>query len=421
VDVDLWRASLARPGTLADVRVEGPGGAEIPWALRPLGGRDADEEVAATLVDPVALEDGTVRATLDKGRGGLRSDLVALDLDGEEFLREVRVEASEDGATWGAIAEGGRVYGVKGVPGARRTEVRHPPSDARFLRVVLLPGPGAPRVTSARAARRPLAPPPADGQDLPPPARAAAPDGKASLLDVDLGAPGLPASAVVLRVGTPAFERTVRVLGSDDGETWVLLGAGIVWRLPRRAAEGGSVAAPGAPAPDRGADPPAEQGPSPGAEPAPPQPPQPPAPAPPDEELRLGIEPAGRRHLRLEIRDGDAPPLAVTGLRVEWRAHELVLSGAGAGAYTLLAGAKDVPAPAYDLAAVLARLSDAEVLPAALGPPGPNPRYAPRDAEVPFTERHRVPLGIAVALLLAGLAAWAIRLLRAGGEPPASG
>jgi uncharacterized membrane protein len=366
VDADLWRASLASSFTLADLRIAGPGGEEVPWTLRPVGGPDGEEEVPATLVDPVVLSTGAVRAVVDKGRRGLRTDELGLELSGDDFLRPVRIESSDDGRTFGVLAEGGRVYAVKGLAGARRTVVRHPASEARFLRVTILPGAGdPPRILGARPVRRSEAPPPMDGLDLGAPVRTAGPDGRTSLYGADLVGAGIPASAVVLSVATPAFERPVRVLGSSDGATYVPLGAGLVWRA-------GS-----------------------------------------DEELRIAIAPAGRRWLRIEVRDGDAPPLAVTGVRVEWRAQELVLAADAAGPHTIYVGDPGARRPDYDLGAVLARLpAGTPAAPAALGPVGPNPRYAPRAPELPFTERHRVPLAAGAVVALAGLALWAIRLLR---------
>jgi hypothetical protein len=370
VDADLWRASLAAPGTLADLRIASPDGAEVPWALRAVGGPDGEEEVPAELVDPVVLPGGVVRAVIDKGKRGVRTDELRLDLEGDDFLRPVRIESSDNGRAFGVLAEGGRVYAVKGLAEARRTVVRHPPSEARFLRVTLLPGAGEPpRLSRAHPLRRPEAPPPVDVLDLPAPARTAGPDGRTSLFDLDLGAPGIPASAVVLEIATPAFERPARVLGSHDGATYVPLGGGLVWRA--------------------------------GA----------------DGDVRIATAPAGRRRLRIEIHDGDAPPLAVTGVHVEWRAHELILAPPAAGPHALYVGDREAHAPAYDLAAVLARLpAGTPVAPAALGPAAPNPRYAPRTPEAPFTERHRGPIAAAAVAALAALALWAIRLLRRAPE-----
>jgi hypothetical protein len=311
------------------------------------------------------LPDGSVRAVLDKGRAGLRTDELRLGLQGDDFLRRVRVESSEDGRRWGVLADGPRVYAVPGVEGARRTTVPHPPSEARWLRVTLLRGAGkAPRVGGVRALRRSPAPPPVDVLERPAPPRVPGPEGRTSLHDLDLGAPGVPVTAVVLAVDTPAFERRVRVLGSEDGKTYATLGEGLAFRVPG------------------------------------------------DDELRIAVRPAGRRWLRIEIADGDAPPLALSRVTLEWPARELVLDARAAGPHRLYAGRDDARAPAYDVAAVLARAPRTRVLPATLGPPRPNPDHRAAGEAVPFTERHRGAIGAGILVVLAALGAFAVRLIR---------
>ncbi|HSN92618.1 MAG TPA: DUF2339 domain-containing protein, partial [Anaeromyxobacteraceae bacterium] len=239
-DADLYRRSLAAPGTFADLRIEGPAGAEAPWTLRDVSPSGPEVVLDALVVDPAVYPGGEVRAVIDLYRAGERHDEIRLDLVGDDFLRPVRLETSTDGRAFGLLAEGARVYAVKGVPEARRTSVRHPPSDARWLRVTLLPGAGdPPRIVGARAVRRSDAPPEIRSLDLGAPRRRAGAEGKTSLLDLDLGAPGIPVAAVVLDVATTAFERPVRVLASGDGSYFVPVGGGVVWRaLPGRSGEG---------------------------------------------------------------------------------------------------------------------------------------------------------------------------------------
>ncbi len=376
VEADLYRHSLAASGPLADVRIAGPGGDEVAWALRDVTPPAPERHLEATLLDPVTFPDGTVRAVLDLGHAGLRHGEVRLEVDGEEFLRSVRIEVSDDARRWGVAAEGARVYAVKGLPEARRTRLRYPVSDARYLRVTLLPGTGEPRIRGARLALP--SPEKAETRSLAAAARGKpSPDGRATLFDVDLGAPGIPASAMVLSVPAPVFERPARVLASADGEYWNAVGGGLLWRAPagRR---------------------PAEE----------------------SEGVRLELAPTGKRYLRVEVRNGDAPPLSVEGVRLEWRAQEIVLRAEAPGAHLLYVGDREARAPAYDLPAVLRRSPDASAGRASLGPLQPNPRHVEAVRRAPFSERHRAVLGIGLALLLVALGTWALRLLRAGAQPP---
>ncbi|HEY6100543.1 MAG TPA: DUF2339 domain-containing protein, partial [Anaeromyxobacter sp.] len=375
-DADLLRASRAAAGTLADVRIEGPAGAEIPWALRVAEGPRREQVIEGAVVDPVSLPDGSLRAVVDLGSAPARHGELRLDLSGEEFLCPVRLEVSADGRTFGTLSEGERVWAIRDAPEARHASVRHPASEARFVRVTLLRcAAGALRITGARAALGEAEGPPLRALALPPPASKRSPDGRETFLDVDLAAPGLPVEAVELDAGDAAFERRVRVLSSTDAAHWLPSGGGAVWRAPRSA----------------------------GAFPA-----SPPGGA--QEGLRISAATGGRRWIRIAVWDGDSPALRLTGLRVLWRPRDVVFRAEGAGPHTLLAGG-DVPAPAYDLSALLARMDDPLSTRARLGPVAPNPRFREAAREVPLSERYRGALVAALVVLFGALALWAVRLL----------
>jgi hypothetical protein len=374
VDADLYRHSLAAPGTLADVRISGPGGEEVPWAIRPVPAGEPERQVEATLLDPVVLPDGSVRAALDLGKPGLRHSEIRLDLAGDEFLREARVETSEDGRLWGLAAEGGRVYAVKDLPGARRTTLRYPTSDARWLRVTLLPGSGAaPRILGARLFFVPVSRQEVRSLPVAPSGPWPAPGGRRSRFEIDLGAPGIPADAVVLQPAPGLFERAARAYASADREYWSPAGAGLLWRAP----EGRLPAAA-------------------------------------RENARIPLSGARQRWLRVEIEDGDAPPLQIAGARLEWLAEQLVFRAEAAGPHALYLGDREARAPAYDLAAVLRRTPGAPVSAAALAPLAANPLRAERAKPVPLSERYRGAIAAGLLAVLAGLALWVVRLLRAG-------
>jgi hypothetical protein len=333
----------------------------------------------------VALADGSVRAVVDLGAAPPRHGELRLDLAGAEFLRPVRVEVSSDGRTFGVLSEGQRVWAIADLPLARHTSVRHPPSQARYVRVTLLPGAGDPRrIVGASAAAGGRDEEPMRALAVPVPAARRSPDGRETLLDLDLGAPGLPVEAVELETPAPAFDRNVHVLASSDAAHWVPAGGGAVWRAP--------IAAGAYPGSQRDAA---------------------------SEGLRVSAATNGARWVRLSIADGDSPALPVGALRVLWRPRDVVFRAASAGRHVLLAGA-DVPMPAYDLAPLLARTPDAVPARAGLGPTSPNVRFREPVKDVPLSERHHAALVAGLAVLFAALALWAVRLLRGasrgGGE-----
>jgi hypothetical protein len=380
-DADLLRASRAAPGSLGDLRVVGPGGAEVPWALRLPPDPAERRQIPGVVVDSVVLPDGAVRALVDLGKVPPRRAALDLVVEGDEFLREVRLEISSDGKAYGILSEGQRVWAIRDLPGSRHTSVRHPVSEARWVRVTLLPGAGTPpRITAASAAVDEAAAAPLRALPVAVPAPRRSPDGKETLLDLDLGAEGLPVEAIELDGASEAYERQVRVLASADGAHWEAAGGGAIWRSPVAASR-----------PDAAAS-----GAASGA--------------------RVPCSTGGRRWVRIAIVDGDSPPISVRDVRVRWRPREVVFRADGPGPYRLLVGA-GVPAPSYDLAPLLARTGEASQ-PARAGRATANPSYREPVKEVPWTERNSAVLSAVLAAVLAALGVWAVRLLRrpGGGE-----
>jgi len=373
VPVDLWRASA---GTgLGDVRLAGPAGEEVPWVLRPVSFSAPERALPGVLVDPVVFPDGAAQAVLDLGRSHGRHSGVRLEISGDEFLRRARVEVSDDRRRWGLAADAGRVWAVRGEPGARGQQLRYPPSDARFLRVTLLPGEGdAVRITGARVFfGEPARPTEVRERGLRLGRTWRDPDGRRTFVEVALDGPAAFASELRVTIATPAFERRVRVLASDGGDVWYGVGSGVLWRSP-------------------GAGPGEREG------------------------LALPLAAGAAGRLRLEIDDGDASPLALEGVALAWHPDEIVFRAERAGPHTLHVGARATSAPAYDLAAVLARSPGEKPGAARLAVLGPNPGHVPPPAaRMPFTERHRGALAVLLAAVVLALAWWTVRLLRRGG------
>ena len=94
----------------------------------------------------------------------------------------------------------------------------------------------------------------------------------------------------------------------------------------------------------------------------------------------------------------------------------MILEAPEAGPLTVLVGREDDRAPEYDLAAFASRVRELTPAPATLGALAANPRFSAAEDTTPrpWTERHRVLLGVLLGLLTLGLAWWAYRLVRAG-------
>jgi hypothetical protein len=93
-------------------------------------------------------------------------------------------------------------------------------------------------------------------------------------------------------------------------------------------------------------------------------------------------------------------------------AEELVFRAPAAGSYMHYVGG-ELPAPAYDLAAVMARANEQPTAAASFGAIVENAAHQRAPVPPPpLSERYRVPIGVVLSLLLAGLALWTLRLLK---------
>lgn len=127
--------------------------------------------------------------------------------------------------------------------------------------------------------------------------------------------------------------------------------------------------------------------------------------------------------IELRVLDGDNPPLEITSATLGWLRRSLYFIPEQGHTYAALFGAEDVSRPSYDTFHILpptpGQLDSYPSL--TLGPRGPNPRFDPAARIDPEPARARAEryLFIAVILaLVAGMAVWGIRLMKAASQPP---
>jgi uncharacterized membrane protein len=368
VDADLYRHSKSE-ATLSDLRLAGPDGKEVPYLIRHVPIQVPPVMHAVTVVDPVIMPDKSSRAILDLGAPGLKHSEVRLEIDGDDFFRRTRIEISTDEKTWALSREGSIVFRAHHASyPTSHTTLGYPVSDARYLRITLLPGyDNKPlRIRSAQAyylvpASLPLR------REVPVKLESR----QGSEVIFDAGEPGVPLDALELTIGDSAFERRAIVSATNYKTYWPPAGAALLYRMAAASSWGAT------------------------------------------ERTRIELAQTRKRWLRVTFDDGDNAPLAVQAARAEYRVEELLFRADAAGAHTLYVGAADVGAPSYDLAAVLARSGPVTIGEASLGAFAANPRFGKGPTqEPPLSEKYRVPIGIALGAILLALSLWTIRLLR---------
>src|SRR5581483_10339784 len=318
IDPALYRASASETMPLADVRIAGPDGEEVAFLVRAVPIVAPPVEHAGGLVDPVVLPKGATRAVLDLGRPGLKHSEVLLRLGGADLMRRARVEISVDEAEWAVIAEGALVYRVSSAASpSEHTLLRYPTSDSRYLRVTLLPWLDQAPIPILGATvyySEPGSGPLRRGLPIKLVKVESDPKEKQTRALFELGDPGVPFDALVLSIRTPAFERRATIAATNHQNYWPVVGGGVIYRSAAAISTGG-----------------------------------------PQEELRLPIRPERKRWARVDIEDGDDPPLLVEGALGEWRAEELVFQAQAPGVFSLYVGDASMTPPSYDLPSVLAR------------------------------------------------------------------
>ncbi|MGC9944407.1 MAG: DUF3999 family protein [Verrucomicrobiota bacterium] len=319
----------ARPA-LEDLRLYDGAGTEVPYLIeRPA---PAAKVVQAAKSFQVSLNADTTIITLETGLAQ-PLDGVTLESPARNFIKAVRVESSDDGQHWQILAEGQPIF--RQPYGASQLHVSFPGGNAKWLRLTVddrrsqpIPFTGAlVHAATGEAAPGDLIPVIISERDQNP---------GETRLALNLGAANLSVVSVRIETAEPLFMRQVSIAVpqiSEDSIREQTIGQGAVYRV----AVGGQA---------------------------------------PSENLSLALDSLVRsRELILLVKNGDSPPLAISGVRVERRPVYLVFLAPRPGAYHLLTGNDQCTAPVYDLAALGMNLQGVAVSSMKIPPPADNPDF----------------------------------------------
>jgi len=348
-DGALFEHSL--PG-FADLRIADGRGHEVAWRRVPAGHNVAPEAV------PV-LNSGRqghfAVALLDLGAQPKVRDRVMLEIPDQEFVGRAAVHGADNrhGPFTRLSATG--IYDARGARPARSTVAVFPPSDFRYL---LIRASGVSRIAGASvsgARQRPRL------MRRTPRSISLQQEGRHTIVTLDLGFRDVPVDELRIVARTARYERPVAILGSNFGPRFVPLTAARIFRFP------GSASAP------------------------------------------ISIR-ARHRYIRVEIDNGDDPPLRGIEVSAWSRSRALLLEGGHPPPYTVYYGNSSANAPDYDFARLpISALGIAQAVPGRLGPERENPVFEPPPDTRSFAARN--PELVTGALALAALALGAVALL----------
>jgi hypothetical protein len=327
---------------LRDLRLVDAEGRDVPYVVDRQAEREAAPEWSGRLADVRREARQLSQWQVDLGEARA-FEQVALDVPERGFAKRVRVEASDDGRAWRLLRDDAGIF-------EREWErdwngpLRHTlidldaPARARFLRLTLddrrsttvavtgVRVRGLRRLAETRWSR-----------EAPLVAASGAPPGR-SRYRLDLP-PGWPLEALEIDAADATFSRRARLVEAserDGGREERVLGEARLFRVRDGDPALGVV-----------------------------------------EALRLDVQRPGRGELRLEIDDGDSPPLRALRARVSGTSERLLFPAA-ARPVALYYGNERTRAPLYDLDALRGRLGFAPAFAGArLGDEAPNPLHSP--------------------------------------------
>ncbi len=122
----------------------------------------------------------------------------------------------------------------------------------------------------------------------------------------------------------------------------------------------------------------------------------------------MAVSPLERGRYRLEVEEGDSPPLRPTGVSMSGPQMSLVFRPASTQAHFLFHGQPGAKAPVYDLERILSDADIVSALPASLGPEMSNADFAGENARKALPDRYPwIVRGAAILVaLLLGSIAW---------------
>ncbi|MDF9408417.1 DUF3999 domain-containing protein [Pelotomaculum isophthalicicum JI] len=306
---------------LADIRLSDGEGQEVPYQiLQPEP--DQEKTYPAQLIDKVVRPNEFSSVTLDVQNGNNLHNRIVLDLESkEDYLRDVKIEGSEDNRTWNLV---GTVKVFCVYPNNRQNDLNYFPASFRYMKVSIdCRGKEPLTIRDARikyvrpdvqslvqnSSIKYKGPDPSGGRpEITVPAtlitnRTDPKTNKTELL-LDLGTKGYEINHIDLQVNGINFDRLVEYYDSNDGSNWNRIGSERIYQHKWTDYEA--------------------------------------------LKNKLTVNRNMGRYVKLAVNNQDNPPLNVESV-VVWGDSPKILADLRTGSYTLWYGNPDGKAPQYDL------------------------------------------------------------------------
>jgi hypothetical protein len=344
-------------GGLANLRVAGADGTEIPYFIRTEYKVESSRDLPVSLLENKVWVGEKTMAVLDLGKSR-PSNRIDLDSPNENFGRKVVVEGSLDNKNWKTLLADGFIFDVSNSRNpARKAYLSYPEAEARYLRVTISLSGQTEAFILNKATVRAFVPETGQEEEFDFSGTPQKSENGETTWLLDRGRADLPLKEVDFDFESRNFYRPVRVELSNDQKSWSpLLTCGFLYD----AQTGGT-----------------------------------------ENQWTLSGPEASGRYVRITVTDGNDKPLAVKKITLKrWR-RAILFRPVGSGPFRLYYGNSQGKEPSYDLQSWTARTAYQET-PWTAGEESPNPGYAP--PSVPLTGRASFVCFIIIVVM--GVLAW---------------
>ena len=352
-------------GQFRDLRIFGPGGEAVPWVIRDMHAFAPREPLRPRILDRVLTPEGELEFVVDFGGSAPVHNRLVIETTETNFRCRTRLESSDDRQRWSFVRDAAL---LRFDQDARRLEslaIDYPDSTRQYLRLTVENWPRPEALTGVVSELDPV-----NAEDWEPlaavvPRVSTLKNQRATQLDVEFPFRWLGDARFTLESDSKEFWRSVELSHSADGKLWSSQYNFVIYRVA-------------------GAD-----------------------------QLSLRARSVATQHVRLVISNRDDAPLAVSKVRLDVPARQIVFPAPSPGPYAFYLGRDGTPSPEYDLPVILSRRNRVEPARLTASAWERNAEYvAPVPPPKPFSERFPYVLPGVMGVAVACMGYAALRLIR---------
>lgn len=380
--------------SLADLRIIADKSEEMPYAMRTPLSREYNSPVYARLINRSYKPGEECSVTADFQGRAIIKNRVVVRTSGKNFRRRVKVEASDDNLHWKVIRDGAYIFNIprdnnRGFS-VTFNEVGFPDNNQRYLRITVFNDSDDPEkveIISVNAFRRVFHK--QEIIDVPIVKTNVTQDKDYTEIELDLGFKNLPLEYLNLDFEDKNFFRSVTIKGRNSATRTIKSKIEDAEYYERE------VEAPWSRIISTAISKFSSDGAS-------------------EESTSISLHGQKYRYLLVRIHNRDDKPLLFNHAKVTRSATYVTFAPKHKARYELYFGNPKARRPKYDFSHYHAKLRKKGVILAELGTLESNPLYGKKDKAVPWSEKNKWLLWMALLMMIAALGVLVYRVIKTG-------